>query len=299
MGSPGGSSGDSPGARLRAAIASAAPAQAMAAHNPVSALLAAEAGFDAIWASGFEYSASMGLADVSLVSMTQHLEMLRAMAGRTKLPIVADLDTGFGNAVNAGFAAAEYLRASAAALVIEDKTFPKVSSLTPGGRHDLAGVEEFQGKIEAACHARGTTQALVIARTEALIAGAGMPEALRRGRAYAEAGADLLLVHSKQTTPAEIEAFIAAWDGGIPLVLVPTAYPTMDVARMRATGKVGLAIWGNHALRAAVAAMQRVFARIRAEGGIAGVETEIATVEEIFRLQDMAGIRAAEARFLR
>lgn len=289
----------SPGARLRAAITAGAPAQAMAAHNPLSALLAAEAGFDAIWASGFEYSASMGLADVSLVSMTQHLEMMRAMAARTPLPIVADLDTGFGNAVNAGFAAAEYLRAGAAALVIEDKTFPKVSSLTPGGRHDLVRLEEFQGKIEAACAARSRSEALVIARTEALIAGAGMAEALRRGRAYAEAGADLLLVHSKQPSPAEIEAFIDAWDGGIPLVLVPTAYPAMDVARMRATGKVGLAIWGNHALRAAVAAMQRVFARIRADGGIAGVEAEIATVEEVFRLQDVAGIRTSEGRFLR
>ena len=72
----------------------------MAAHSPLSARLAEEAGFDGLWASGFELSALYGLADVSLVSMTQHLDMVRAMAEQSSLPIVADIDTGFGNAIN-------------------------------------------------------------------------------------------------------------------------------------------------------------------------------------------------------
>jgi len=99
--------------------------QAMAAHSPLSAMLAAEAGFDAIWASGFELSALYGLPDVSLVSMTQHLDMTRAMVDRGGLPVVADIDTGFGNALNVLHAVEQYERAGVGAVVIEDKASPR------------------------------------------------------------------------------------------------------------------------------------------------------------------------------
>jgi len=275
------------------------PLQAMATHSPLSAKLAEEAGFEALWASGFELSALYGLPDVSLITMTQHLEMVRAIAGATSLPIVADIDTGFGNAVNVVHATGEYERAGAAAVVIEDKTFPKVTSLVADGRQELVRVEEFGGKIEAACATRTSRDFLVIARTEALIAGLGQDEALRRAHAYARAGADMILVHSKQKTHDEIESFIAAWDGKVPLALVPTSYPQMTVERMGETGKVGLVIWGNHAIRAAVTAMQTVFAQIRADGGIHEADKAIVPVAEVFRLQDMDGVKETESRFLR
>jgi phosphoenolpyruvate phosphomutase len=271
----------------------------MATHSPLSGMLAEEAGFEALWASGFEFSALMGLPDISLVSMTQHLDMLRAIAGRVGIPLVADLDTGFGNALNVRHAVVEYERAGAAAVVIEDKQFPKVSSLTPDGRQELVRTEEFQGKVEAARDARRRVETVIIARTEALIAGLGIPEALTRAAAYAEAGADAVLVHSKSKDPAEIEAFIGAWDGRVPLVLVPTAYPEMNVERMGATGKVGLAIWGNHAIRACVAAMRAAFAQVRRDGGILAVEPKIATVDEVFSLQGVDEVKALERRYLR
>jgi phosphoenolpyruvate phosphomutase len=291
---------DKPGLRLRRRIKKEGLAMAMAAHSPLSARLAEEAGFDAIWASGFELSALYGLPDVSLVTMTQHLDMVRAMATHCGLPIVADIDTGFGNALNVLYAVREYEKAGVAALVIEDKTFPKVTSLIADGRQDLVRLEEFQGKIEAARSVRIDADMMIIARTEALIAGLGQKEALRRAKAYQEAGADMILVHSKQKTPDEVEAFVRAWDGSVPIVLVPTAYPALNEQRIRGLdGKVGLVIYGNHAIRAAVGAMQKVFARIRADGGIDGVEGEIATVEEIFRLQGMDRVKADEKRFLR
>ena len=289
----------STGRRLRERMAAAGLVQVMAAHSPLSALLAEEAGFDGLWASGFELSALYGLPDVSLLSMTQHLEMVRAIAERCALPIVADIDTGFGNALNVIHAVRQYERAGAAAVVIEDKTFPKVTSLVAGGRQDLLRTEEFQGKIRAALEARRDPDFLVIARTEALIAGLGETEALRRAAAYEAAGADMVLVHSKQKTPAEIESFVQAWTGRAPLVLVPTAYPDLTVERIRALGKVKMVIYGNHAIRAAVTAMQRVFARIRAEGGIQTINTEIASVEEIFRLQRMDQVKADEEKYLR
>ncbi|WP_421997625.1 phosphonopyruvate hydrolase [Reyranella sp.] len=287
------------GTKFREILASKGLVEAMAAHSPLSAMLAAEAGFDAIWASGFELSAMYGVPDVSIVSMTQHLDMTRAMAERSGLPVVADIDTGFGNAINVLHAVDQYERAGVAAIVMEDKSFPKVTSLIAGGRQDMVRVEEFQGKIEAACAARRDRDLVIVARTEALIAGLGQDEALRRARAYEQAGADLILVHSKQKTPDEIEAFVAAWDGKAPIALVPTAYPQMTVARVRELGKIGLLIWGNHAIRASVRAMRETFARIRAEGGIHGVESSIASVDEVFDLQGMRKVKDDEKRFLR
>ena len=273
------------------------PAIAMAAHNPLAAKLAAAAGFDAIWGSGFELSASYAVPDASILTMDTHLEMMRAIGQVQPLPVIADIDTGFGNAVNVAFAVPRYVAAGVAAIVMEDKSFPKDSSLRAGGRQELVRIAEFQGKIEAArSSARG---ALVVARTEALIAGLGQEEALRRGAAYVEAGADAVLIHSKQKTPDEILAFCRAWPGQVPLVLVPTSYPELSFQDVSALGKVGLIICGNHAIRAAVAAMQSTFRRILAEGGIAGVENDIASVAEVFALQGDARMRELEKMYLR
>ena len=287
------------GRLLRDKMADSGLVHIMAAHSPLSARLAEEAGFDGIWASGFELSALYGLADVSLVSMTQHLEMMRAMADRVGRPIVADIDTGFGNAINVIHAVQSYERAGASAVVIEDKSFPKVTSLVSDGRQDLLRIEEFQGKIEAACQTRNDAGFLVIARDEALIAGLGQHEALKRAAAYEEAGADMILIHSKQKTPDEVESFVRAWKGRVPIVIVPTAYPEMTADRIRALEKVKMVIYGNHAIRAAVTAMKDVFAAILKDGGIQNVDKKIVSVEEIFRLQDMDQVKINEKRYLR
>src|SRR3984893_8424274 len=136
------------GTKFREVLAKNGLVEAMAAHSPLSAMLAAEAGCDAIWASAFELSAMYGVPDVSVVSMTQHLDMTRAMVDRGGLPVVADIDTGFGNALNVLHVVEQYERAGVGAVVIEDKSFPKVTSLIADGRQDLVRVEEFQGKIE-------------------------------------------------------------------------------------------------------------------------------------------------------
>jgi phosphoenolpyruvate phosphomutase len=293
------SQAQSPARTLREKMASPGLVRIMATHSPLSARLAEEAGFDGLWASGFELSALYGLADVSLVSMTQHLDMVRAIAEQSRLPLVADLDTGFGNAINVIHAVEQYQRAGAAAVVIEDKTFPKVTSLAADARQELLRIAEFQGKIEAAVAARRDPDFLIVARTEALIAGLGEAETLKRAAAYAEAGADMILVHSKQKTPDEIESFVKAWIGTLPIAIVPTAYPQLNEARIRALGKIAMVIYGNHAIRAAVTAMQNIFARIIADGGIHGADKDIVPVEEIFRLQRMDQIKAAERKFLR
>jgi phosphoenolpyruvate phosphomutase len=284
---------------LREILALGGMARVMAAHDPLSAMLVEEAGFDGIWASGFEFSAAMGLADVSLISMAEHLTNMRNMAARTSLPIVADVDTGYGNAINVLHTVEQYEAAGAAAVVIEDKMFPKVTSLVAGGRQDLLPIPEFQGKIEAAVSARKDPDFLIIARVEALIAGRGEAEALERARAYEAAGADLILVHSKQKTPDEIENFVRNWEGRTPIVIVPTAYPEMTEARAKALQKIGILIYGNHAIRAAVTGMQQVFGRIIKDGGIQNANEEIVPVSEIFRLQRMDQVKENETKFLR
>ena len=271
----------------------------MSAHNPLSARLAEEAGFDGIWASGFELSAAYGVPDASLLSFTQHLDMTRAIIEQVSIPMVADIDTGYGNAINVLHVVAAYAAAGSAAVVMEDKLFPKDTSLLAGGRQELVRIEEFQGKIEAAREAGKAHDLLVIARTEALIDDLGLDEALRRGMAYAEAGADLLLVHSKRKTPDEIVAFAERWQGPIPLTIVPTAYPDLTEAKVRALGKIKIVIYANHAIRAAVSVMRQVFAQIRRDGGIHQVDKQIASVEDIFELQRVPAMKAAEKKYLR
>jgi phosphonopyruvate hydrolase len=280
---------------LRASLDPRRPAVAMAAHNPLAAKLAAEAGFDAIWGSGFELSASYAVPDANILPMGTHLEMMRVIGEVQAAPVIADLYTGFGNAINVAYAVPRYAAAGVAAVVIEDKTFPKDSSLRAAGRQELVPIAEFQGKVAAA---KAVASVLVIARTEALIAGLGQYEALRRGEAYVEAGADAVLIHSKQKTPDEILAFCQAWPGRVPLVLVPTSYPQLSFASIAALGKVGLIICGNHGIRAAVAAMRSTFARILMEGGIS-VEQDIASVSDVFALQGDASMRKLEKAYLR
>src|SRR5215469_104224 len=116
--------------KLRELVGPGRLASMMSAHNPLSARLAELAGFDGIWASGFELSAAYGVPDVSLLSFTQHLDMTRAIVERVSVPVVADLDTGYGNAVNVMHVVSAYSRAGVAAVVIED------TSLLAGGRQD-------------------------------------------------------------------------------------------------------------------------------------------------------------------
>jgi phosphoenolpyruvate phosphomutase len=274
-------------------------AQIMAAHSPLSAILAEEAGFDGIWASGFELSALYGLPDMSLVSMTQHLDMMRAIAGRTSLPIIADIDTGYGNAINVIHSVSEYERAGAAAVVIEDKMFPKVSSLVDGGRQDLVRIKEFQGKLEAAVDTRSNAGFLVIARTEALIAGRCETEALERAHAYVDAGADMIVVHSKKADPSEIESFSRSWRSPVPLVVIPNSYPQLTRSLITALGNVRMVIYGNYAIRSATSAMQATFRRIIRDGGAGQISGDLAPIDEVFRLQGMETFKTKEQMFLR
>src|SRR5438876_204764 len=270
---------------------------AAGAHDALSAKLAEQAGFDAIWAGGFGISAVQAVPDANILTLTETLEAVRRIVDAVAIPVVADCDNGYGNAINVMRTAAEFERAGAAGICIEDNEFPERCSFYAGVRRDLVPAEEHARKVEAATAARRDPGFLVIARTEALIAGLGQEEALRRARAYANAGADAVLVHSKAHDFTELRAFAAAWDRPVPLVAVPTTYPTVAAAELAAAG-FRMAIFANQALRAAIVAMRDALGEMRRSGTAASVEERIASLEEVYALVGVPELRANEQRFL-
>ncbi|MER5557147.1 MULTISPECIES: isocitrate lyase/phosphoenolpyruvate mutase family protein [unclassified Streptomyces] len=251
-------------------------------RDALTALLIEEAGFDGLWASSFEISASRGLPDLGLLTMAELLEASSHANQTTGLPLLADCDTGFGGKINVVRTVQQFESADIAGVCFEDKLFPKRNSFLRGGQ-DLEAAEEFAGRIEAGVRARRNPDFTVVARVEALIAGRGLEEALRRAHLYADAGADAILIHSKKSTPAEIVEFLQAWQARTPIVVVPTTYPHWDLAEARAAG-VSMVIYANHTLRASVSAMRDVLSEIQLHGGTAGVEGSITSMKELFGL---------------
>jgi len=270
---------------------------AAGAHDALSAKLAEEAGFDAIWASGFGISAVQAVPDANILTLTETLDAVRRIVDAVGAPVIADCDNGYGNAINVMRTVAEFERAGAAGICIEDNDFPKRCSFYAGVRRELVPVGEHARKIEAATAARRDPGFLIIARTEALIAGLGLEDALRRARAYAAAGADAVLVHSKSPDFNELYAFSAAWDGTVPLVAVPTTYAGVGTARLQEAG-FRMAIFANQALRAAIVAMREVLRELRRSGRAATVEDRIARLEDVYALVGVPELRANEERFL-
>ncbi len=274
--------------------ASCGPVLLAGADGPLAARIAERAGFGGVWASGLAIATARGVPDEGVVTPAERCAAAAAMADAVSLPIVADCDTGFGGPDAVARTARGHEAAGVAAICIEDARIPKRNSFAPGD-HPLVAVKLFARKIRAAVAARRRREFLILARVEALVARRGLDEALSRARAYEVAGADAIVVHSRARDPAEILAFVEAWSGAVPLVLIPTSYPALSVPTIARTGKVGAVIYANQAMRAAVAAMRDALARILRDGGSGGIEGGIATVEDLFDLQRATGRRPPRA----
>ena len=283
-------------ARLGAMLASPDLRFLMEAHNGLSAKIVEEAGFEGIWASGLSISAALGVRDNNEASWTQVLEVIEFMADATTIPILLDGDTGYGNFNNFRRLVRKLCQRGVAGVCIEDKQFPKTNSFL-GENQPLADIDEFCGKIKAGKDSQTDPDFNVVARIEALIAGWGMGEALRRAEAYHAAGADALLIHSKKSNPAEILSFCREWDNRCPVVIVPTKYYATPTDRFR-EARVSLVIWANHNMRAAVSAMRETSRRIMEEESLTGVEDEVARLGDIFALAGNEELEAAENRYL-
>src|SRR5262245_43215246 len=283
-------------AALRAEINSQFLTFLMEAHSGLSAKIVEEAGFPGIWASGLSISASLGLRDSNEASWTQVLDVLEFMAEATSLPILVDGDTGYGNFNNVRRLVRKLCERGIAGVCIEDKLFPKTNSFV-GERQPLADVDEFSGRIKAGKDSQSDDDFVIVARTEALISGHGLDEALLRAEAYHAAGADAILIHSKQKTASEVLAFAKGWENRCPLIIVPTTYHSTPTSLFRQAG-ISTVIWANHNLRAVITAMRETSRRIWEDESVREVEGRVAGVQDIFRLVGNAELEAAERRYL-
>ncbi|MEU4833783.1 phosphoenolpyruvate mutase [Streptosporangium sp. NPDC023615] len=284
----------SPGAKLRTLLSGPEPALLMGAHDGLSARIAAESGFSGLWASGFCISTALGVRDSDEASWTDLLGMIARVVEAAGLPVLVDGDTGYGNFNTARLFTAHAERIGAAGVCLEDKVFPKMNSFV-GDAHVLAPIGEFCGKITACREALSNPDFMVVARVEALIAGAGMAEALRRAEAYRQAGADAIFIHSRQPTIKEIAEFAGKWEGRLPLVIAPTTYHSTPMAEFAELGISGV-IWANQSMRAAVTAMRQTCRSLLTEGP-EDVEPAIASLNEVFTLMGYQKLAADEERY--
>jgi phosphoenolpyruvate phosphomutase len=228
--------------------------------------------------------------------MSESLAVTRVMIEASQLPVIVDADAGYGDVPNVVRSLRQYESAGAAAICMEDNLFPKRNSFYDSGRRRLASAEEHATKIRAAKDAQRSSDFVVIARTEAFIAGLGIEEALERAHAYADAGADLCLIHSKSKRPDEVLDFAVRWDRPTPLVCVPTTYATASVDQLHAGG-YKVVIFANHAMRSAVKAMQVALNLLYSSGRAAAIDDLLVPLGEVSRLTGEPDLRALEARY--
>ena len=263
------------------------------AYDSMSAKLVEFYGFDAVWAGSFAISAIHNVPDASILTMTEFFTAASNMAHACKIPVIADCDTGYGNATNVRYMVKKYENAGIAGICIEDKTFPKQNSLLEGGNNQLLSEKDFAAKILAANEAKQNKAFTVIARIEALISGIGIEQALQRAYAYEKAGADLILIHSKKITPEEIFEFSDSWKGNAPLVVIPTTYYSVNVDEL-IEHKIKMVIYANQTLRAAHLALSKLLKQMKDANNMSQLQNQMSSMEDIFKLQEMHDMKSQE-----
>jgi methylisocitrate lyase len=230
------------------------------AWDALSALLVQQAGYLAVFGSGFAISASLGMPDADLYTMTENVDAIRRMAAVTSIPIIADIDTGYGNAVNVMRAVRAFEGAGASAVFIEDQAAPKRCPICVDDPVPLIDVDEAAGKIRAAIDARRHADFLIIARTDSR-----GRDAMERARRYAEAGADLIMPVSKTfSTVEEVRACHQACGRPLLISLTPSTWVERAFTRERLVDAgARLVLLPLQLLYAAVPAMQRFLAEFK------------------------------------
>jgi phosphoenolpyruvate phosphomutase len=288
---------DSKRARLREGMASDRAVVAIGAHDALTSRLAAGYGFDAVWVSGLAVATmTYAIPDVNLTTMNETLEQAVRLDRATERPVIADCDNGFGGLNNVVRTLVEFEAAGIAAISIEDNLFPKRNSLLGADtKRELIPVAEQARRLRAAKAAQESDGFVLIARVESLIAGHGIDDACERADAYVDAGVDAILIHSRDKTLTEIDGFLSSWGGfgSIPLVAVPTLFPTFTDTDLRAKG-FNLIILANQPMRAAVKAVEETLGTLQRERRASAVDGHIATVDHLFELVGTAEAIARE-----
>lgn len=242
--------------------------------------------FDAIWVSSLCDSTAKGKPDIELVDTTSRLNTLEEIMEVTTKPIILDGDTG-GRIEHFIYNVQTLERMGISAIIIEDKKGLKKNSLFGAGVGQMQdSIEDFCQKITAGKNAQKTRDFMIIARCESLILEQGLEEALTRCRAYVAAGADGIMIHSKQKSPEEVYAFCDAFrrdDPKTPIVVVPTTFNGETEAQLAAHG-INIVIHANHLIRSAFPAMQATARSILENGRSKEADQLCMSIKEILSL---------------
>ncbi len=283
-----------PGHRLRTLLAQQGALVAPGAFSGLSAKMVEQAGFSAVYASGAGVANNLlGQPDVGLLTMTEMLEQIRHMTAATSLPLVADVDTGYGNPINVHRTVQEFEAAGVAGIQIEDQVMPKRCGHFEG--KEVVSTSEMVAKLQAALEARRDADLLVIARTDAR-AKLGLEEALDRAGRYLEAGADMVFVEAP-TSVEELQEItkLPGWtmanmveDGKTPLL---TAEELAEIG-------FKFVIFPNTASRAAMRSMEEVLGLLKREGGSGGFRNRLVSMADRNRITGLDSVRDLESRYL-
>lgn len=276
----------------------------MECHSGLSARIIEEAGFSGGWISGLSLSAAAGVRDRNELSFKEVADMCYYICSRVNIPMLLDMDTGYGDYNTASTAIKMIEKAGVAGVCVEDKLFPKHNSFLENSGDDLEDPYVFAAKIKALRNSVENPDFVIIARLEEFISGKGLDEAVRRALIYQDAGADAILVHSKIRTCDEIDSFMKVWNErksqglkAVPIVIVPTKYYQTPTDHFRAIG-ISTVIWANHNMRASISSMQITSRKIKETESLESVENEIVPVSEIFRLQRDQDVAEKEKEYL-
>ncbi|WP_370106397.1 isocitrate lyase/phosphoenolpyruvate mutase family protein [Streptacidiphilus sp. BW17] len=269
---------------LSAASAEGRLLRALGAVNAMAARVASDCDFDALWVSGLEVSTAAGLPDENVLGPRDLADVVAALGRVSDLPVIIDVDNAGGSAPTAARFATDLARAGAAALCLEDSGYPKVNSFALHREQQLADPGLMRDQLKAMRDA--APEMVLVARTEALICGEPLAHALQRAVLYAEAGADAILIHSKDASGDQARQTAAAWDGRCPLVTVPTAFPDVICEELAAAGFT-LAIYANQMSRVSYAAMTAAANQFTINGSFTSPGAPpLAPVQDLLRVAD-------------
>jgi carboxyvinyl-carboxyphosphonate phosphorylmutase len=281
--------------RLRDLLASGELVVAPGVYDALGARLVEEVGFDAVYMTGFGTAASrLGRPDVGLLTMSEMVDNARSIVRATGLPVIADADTGYGNAINVIRTVQEFEAAGVAALHLEDQVAPKRCGHLEGKQ--VVPVDEMEAKIRAAVAARQGSDLVLIARTDAA-AVEGVEAAIERARRYRDAGADVLFVEAL-TTEAALEQVTTAL-AGVPLLFNGAEggkTPIVPLPRLRELG-FAIAIYPIGTLLAATAAMRQALAELKATGTPEALLDRVAGFDEFVDFIGLGEMQELERRF--
>lgn len=280
--------------RLRELLARPKVLMAPGAADALTARLIAKHGFEAIYMTGAGTTAvRLGMPDVGLLTMNEMVDNARSIADASRLPLIADADTGYGGPVNVQRTVRAYERAGVAGIHIEDQQWPKRCGHLAG--KSLIPAEEMAAKIRAGVDAKLDQDFVLIARTDAL-AVEGFERAMERCRLYEEAGADMIFLEA----PSKMEHLAA----------IPKAFRKPTLYNMASSGKTPflpaqdiqklgfkVIIYPNFALLAAITAIDRTLTELKTKGTPAGIVNDIASFQDFFNLVGMKEVQDAEAKY--